>query len=115
MTRAAAKCAGDRLVHSYWTTYDIPAVIVRPFNCFGPRQHLEKAIPRFVSGCLLGEPLTVHGDGRAARDWMFVEDLCRGLARVIEQPPDRLAGETVNFGTGRHTSILDVAEAVRRA
>ena len=55
---AAAKCGADRLVYSYWATYDIPAVIVRPFNNYGPRQHLEKAVPRFITSCLLGEPLT---------------------------------------------------------
>ncbi len=43
---ASAKCAADRLVYSYWATYKIPAVIVRPFNNFGPGQHLEKVIPR---------------------------------------------------------------------
>jgi dTDP-glucose 4,6-dehydratase len=62
---ASAKAGADRLVYSYWATYDIPAVIVRPFNNFGPHQHLEKAIPRFVTSCILDEPLTVHGDGTA--------------------------------------------------
>ena len=60
---ASAKCGADRLVYSYWQTYKIPAVIVRPFNNYGPYQHLEKVVPRFITSCLLGEPLTVHGDG----------------------------------------------------
>ena len=54
---AAAKCGADRLVYSYWQTYRIPAVIVRPFNNYGPYQHLEKVVPRFITSCLLGEPL----------------------------------------------------------
>src|SRR5713226_1148625 len=57
---ASAKCGADRLVYSYWATYGIPAVIVRPFNNYGPHQHLEKVIPRFITGCLLKEPLRVH-------------------------------------------------------
>ena len=63
---AAAKAGADRLVYSYILTYKIPAVIVRPFNIFGPRQHLEKLIPRFITSCILQEPLTVHGSGNVA-------------------------------------------------
>ena len=76
---ASAKAGADRLVYSYWATYNLPAVIVRPFNQFGPRQHLEKVIPRFITSCLLDEPLRVHGDGSAARDFIYVEDTCRAL------------------------------------
>src|SRR5262249_2748795 len=76
---AAAKCGADRLVYSYWKTYQIPAVIVRPFNNFGPYQHLEKVVPRFITSCILGEPLTVHGDGSARRDFLFVQDHCKAL------------------------------------
>jgi dTDP-glucose 4,6-dehydratase len=110
---ASAKCGADRLVYSYWTTYRIPAIIVRPFNNFGPSQHLEKAVPRFVTSCLLGEPLTVHGDGSAARDWLFVRDHCEALDRIIHADRDRLIGEVINLGTGTHTSVLDIANLVR--
>ena len=76
---AAAKAGADRLVYSYWATYQLPATIVRPFNNFGPRQHLEKAVPRFVTSCLLDEPMRVHGDGSAARDWIYVQDTCEAI------------------------------------
>jgi len=112
---ASAKCGADRLVYSYWTTYRIPAVIVRPFNNYGPGQHLEKAVPRFVTSCLLEEPITVHGDGSAARDWLYVEDHCRALDRILHADPAAVAGEVFNIGTGRHISILEVAQAVREA
>src|SRR5215471_16640486 len=59
---ASAKCGADRLVYSYWATYHIPATIVRPFNNFGPYQHLEKVVPRFITSVLLNEELTVHGE-----------------------------------------------------
>ena len=61
---ASAKAGADRLVYSYVATYDIPAVIVRPFNNYGPRQHLEKLVPRFITSALMDRPLTVHGKGR---------------------------------------------------
>jgi len=112
---ASAKCGADRLVYSYWETYRLPAVIVRPFNTFGPGQHLEKAVPRFITSCLLGEPITIHGDGTAARDWMFVEDLCRALHRLLEVDLGSVVGQAINLGTGRHTSVMDVANSVRKA
>src|SRR5213594_404264 len=71
---AATKAGGDRLAYSYWVTYGLPIVIVRPFNNYGPRQHPEKVIPRFVTQALSDEPLTVHGDGHATRDWLYVDD-----------------------------------------
>ncbi len=110
---ASAKCGADRLVYSYWTTYRIPTVIVRPFNNYGARQHLEKAVPRFITSCLLGEPLTIHGDGSAARDWLYVRDHCEALDKIIHADRERVIGEVINLGTERHTSVLEIAELVR--
>jgi dTDP-glucose 4,6-dehydratase len=110
---AAAKCGADRLVYSYWQTYRIPAVIVRPFNNFGPYQHLEKVIPRFITSCILGEPLTVHGDGSAQRDFLFVQDHCEALDRLIHVERERVIGEIFNLGTGRHISVYEIAKAVK--
>jgi dTDP-glucose 4,6-dehydratase len=110
---AAAKCGADRLVYSYWQTYRLPAVIVRPFNNFGPYQHLEKVIPRFITSCILGEPLTVHGDGSAQRDFLFVQDHCEALDRLIHVERERVIGEIFNLGTGRHISVYEIAKAVK--
>lgn len=112
---ASAKCGADRLVYSYWATYNIPAVVVRPFNNYGPYQHLEKAVPRFVTSCLLGEPLTVHGDGSAARDWIFVEEHCEALDHLLHTDIDNIRGQVINIGTERHRSVLEVAKAVLEA
>lgn len=109
---AAAKVGADRLVYSYMQTYDIPAVIVRPFNNYGPRQHLEKAIPRFITSLLLNEKIRVHGKGGASRDWIFVEDTCNGLDTIIHAPIEKVKGETFNLGTGRTVTIEDVAKKV---
>ena len=111
---ASAKAGADRLVYSYFATYDIPAIIVRPFNNYGPRQHLEKVVPRFITSCLLGEPLRVHGDGSAMRDFTHVEDTCAALDRAIHGDLKRLRGEVVNIGTGESVSIAEVARKVVR-
>ncbi len=111
---ASAKCGADRLVYSYWSTYNIPAVIVRPFNNFGPRQHLEKVIPRFITSVILGEELTVHGNGMAARDFVFVDDVCRALDLIVHAPADRVVGEVINIATAEDRRILDVAKDVVR-
>jgi dTDP-glucose 4,6-dehydratase len=105
---AAAKCGADRLVYSYWMTYDLPVVILRPFNQFGPRQHLEKVVPRFITSCILGEPLRVHGDGSASRDYVYVEDTCEAIDKVIHSP---IIG-VLNVASGQHRSILSVAQDV---
>jgi len=112
---AAAKCGADRLVYSYWQTYQIPAVIVRPFNNYGPHQHLEKVVPRFITSCLLGEPMTVHGDGSARRDFMFVKDHCEALDKLLHAPRDKVIGEVFNLGTGEDVSVLEIAETVKAA
>lgn len=109
---AAAKCGADRLVYSYWNTYQLPAIIVRPFNNFGPYQHLEKLIPRFITSCLLDEPLTIHGDGLAARDFIHVSDTVACLDQLLHAPDQQVIGEVFNLGSGEHISTLDIARAI---
>src|SRR5262249_9812289 len=109
---ASAKCGADRLVYSYWATYRIPSVIVRPFNNFGPMQHLEKVVPRFITSVLLGEDLTVHGDGAAARDFLFVDDTCRAIDMILQAPAELVHGEIFNIASGEHRSIGNIARDV---
>jgi len=109
---ASAKAAADRLVYSYWVTYALPCVILRPFNTYGPHQHLEKVIPRFITSALMDEPLVIHGDGRHSRDWVYVEDLCEGIDRALHTDLALLRGEAINLGTGANTSILAIAELI---
>lgn len=111
---ASAKAGADRLVYSYWATYDIPAVIIRPFNTYGPYQHLEKAIPRFITSCILNEPLRVHGDGTASRDYAFVEDVCAAIDKVMHCGIEKVKGEVFNVASGTHRSILSIAKDVIR-
>jgi len=109
---AAAKTGADRLVYSYWQTYGIPAIIVRPFNTYGPRQHLEKVVPRFITSALLDEPLTIHGTGEAARDWLHVEDHCAVLDGILHHDLTELEGEVINIGTGLATDVRTIARMV---
>jgi dTDP-glucose 4,6-dehydratase len=111
---ASAKAGADRLVYSYFATYDVPAIVVRPFNQFGPRQHLEKVIPRFITSCMLDEPLRIHGDGTAARDFTYVEDTCRALDCVMHCDLERVRGEVINLGSGQSISLTDMAPLVAR-
>ena len=113
---AATKAGADRLAYSYWTTYDLPIVIVRPFNNYGPRQHPEKVVPRFITQALADEPLTIHGDGHASRDWLYVTDDAEAIEAVIEAPIDadrRRGGERRD--RRRHLGRRDRAARARRA
>lgn len=109
---AAAKAGADRLVYSYIKSYDIPGVILRPFNNYGPYQHLEKVIPRFITSAILGEPFTIHGDGSASRDWIYVDDTVEAIVRVIHSPLDKVRGELFNIGMGISMSVKDIAKKV---
>ena len=109
---AATKAGADRLAYSYFVTYGLPIVIVRPFNNYGPRQHSEKAIPRFVTQAFRGEPLTIHGDGHASRDWLYVDDDAEAIEAIIAAPLDAVAGEVLNVATGIDISIGEVADLV---
>ncbi len=112
---ASAKAGADRLVYSYWCTYDLPAVIIRPFNQFGPKQHIEKVIPRFITNALSGESLPVHGRGEAMRDFTFVRDTCQGLDKILHCDINQVAGEAINLGAQSHLSVLEIAHAVLEA
>jgi dTDP-glucose 4,6-dehydratase len=90
----------------------MPVVIIRPFNNYGPNQHLEKVVPRFITSALKGEPLTIHGDGRNTRDWLYVLDTCRALDKVMHVNVDEVKGQVINIGTGRDIDILTIAEMV---
>jgi dTDP-glucose 4,6-dehydratase len=109
---AATKAGADRLAYSYFVTYGLPIVIVRPFNNYGPRQHPEKVIPRFVTQALADEPLTIHGDGHASRDWLYVDDDAEAIEAIIESQLENVAGEVLNVATGIDISVAEIADLV---
>jgi len=111
---AAAKAGADRLVYAYWCTFDIPAVIIRPFNNYGPQQHVEKFIPRLITSALKNEPLTVHGDGSQERDWVHTYDVARALDKVLHhQDFSKIKNQVIHIGSGRAISILEIANQIR--
>jgi len=110
---AGAKAGADRLVYSYWAHANLPCMILRPFNNYGPRQHLEKMTPRFITSALRDQPLTIHGRGKAKRDWIFVEDHCRAIDQAMHVDDfDRIKNQVINIGSGKTTSVVEIAKMI---
>lgn len=92
---AASKAAAEHLALAYMRTYGVPVVITRGCNTYGPYQFPEKLIPLMIHMSLRGEPLPVYGDGMQEREWMHVDDHCRGILAALEEGA---AGEVYNLG-----------------
>lgn len=92
---SASKASADLLVQSYVRTYKFPALITRSSNNYGPYQFPEKFVPLMITNALHDTPLPVYGDGKQQRDWLHVEDNCRGILTVLEKGR---VGETYNIG-----------------
>ncbi|MCK4352403.1 dTDP-glucose 4,6-dehydratase [candidate division WOR-3 bacterium] len=107
---AAAKAGADRLVYSYWMTYKLPVVIIRPFNNYGPNQYPEKLIPYFITNAMKNKSLPVYGNGKNTRDWLWVEDCVKGVWATVEK--EGIEGEIINLGSGKDYSILDIAYSI---
>lgn len=105
---AASKAAADLLVRSFWQTYRFPVLLTRSSNNYGPYQFPEKFLPLMITNALEGQPLPVYGDGLNERDWIFVEDHCRALDRVLHSGRP---GETYNIGYGQPLTNLMLCAA----
>jgi dTDP-glucose 4,6-dehydratase len=92
---SASKASSDLLVRSYVRTFEFPALITRSSNNYGPYQFPEKFLPLMITNALDGKPLPIYGDGKQQRDWLHVEDNCRGVLAVLER--GRI-GEVYNIG-----------------
>jgi dTDP-glucose 4,6-dehydratase len=106
---AASKAGADLLVRAYGATFGLRAWITRATNNFGPNQYTEKVIPLFVTNALDGVPLPVYGDGLQTREWLFVEDHCDALERVLDAGE---AGATYNVGSGFELTNLELAHRI---
>lgn len=109
---SASKAGGELLAMSYWTTYGVPVVVSRASNNYGPFQYPEKLIPLFVTNAMDGLPLPLYGDGLNRRDWLYVDDHCRALVRILEQPRP---GRVYNIGAGEELANRDVASSILTA
>jgi dTDP-glucose 4,6-dehydratase len=108
---SASKAGADRLAYSYWATYNVPVVITRASNNYGPYQFPEKVIPLFVTNALDDIPLPLYGDGMNERDWLHVADHCRALDVVIDRGAP---GEVYNIGGGNHVRNADLTRRILR-
>lgn len=108
---SASKAASDHLVRAYHHTYGLPVLTTNCSNNYGPYQFPEKLIPLILLKALAGEPLPVYGDGLNVRDWLFVEDHCTAIARVLQ---DGRLGETYNIGGNNEMTNLDVVHTLCR-
>jgi dTDP-glucose 4,6-dehydratase len=106
---AASKAAADLLVRAYGQTYGLPALITRASNNYGPYQFPEKVVPLFVTHALEGRKLPVYGDGQHVREWLFVEDHCEALRRVLVAGQ---VGEIYHIGGGEECTNLDLARLI---
>ena len=106
---AASKAGADRLAYSYWATYDLPIIVTRASNNYGPYQFPEKVIPLFVTNAIDDIPVPLYGDGRNIRDWLHVTDHCRALDLLIERGVD---GEVYNVGGGNEVMNVDLTHRI---
>jgi dTDP-glucose 4,6-dehydratase len=106
---AATKAAADLLCFSYRRTYGLPILVTRSSNNYGPYQFPEKLIPLLIRNGLNGMDFPVYGDGMQIRDWLHVEDNCRGILAVLE---NGRVGSIYNIGAGEERTNLDVVQAI---
>lgn len=109
---AASKAGADRLAFSYWATHQVPVIITRCSNNYGPSQYPEKLIPLFVTNALDNIPLPVYGDGRNTRDWIYVQDHCAAIDLLLHSSGHD--GEVFNLGTGEELAVLQITETILR-
>ncbi|WP_086821530.1 dTDP-glucose 4,6-dehydratase [Allokutzneria sp. NRRL B-24872] len=108
---SASKASSDLLVRSYHRTHGMHTCVTRCSNNYGPYQFPEKVVPLFVTNLLEGLKVPLYGDGRNVRDWLHVDDHCRGIALVAERGR---AGEVYNLGGGTELSNRELTEELLR-
>lgn len=106
---SASKAGSDMLTRSYFVTYKLPVLITRASNNYGPYQFPEKLIPLMITSALSDQSLPVYGDGMQVRDWLYVDDHCRGILAVLKKGRD---GEIYNIGGNRSLPNLEVVRKV---
>jgi len=110
----SGKLAGEAYARAYYKTYEMPTVVVRPFNTYGPRSHYEgdagEMIPKSIIRALNGEQILIFGDGNQTRDFTYVEDMAEALVCAAES--DAMIGQTLNVGSNFEISMKDLAHKI---
>ncbi|HZM60303.1 MAG TPA: dTDP-glucose 4,6-dehydratase [Vicinamibacterales bacterium] len=109
---AASKAGADRLAYSYWATYQVPVIVTRASNNYGPYQFPEKVIPLFATNAIDDIPVPLYGDGRNVRDWLHVDDHCRAIDLLIDQG---ITGDVYNIGGGNEVMNVDLTHRILEA
>jgi len=108
---SASKAGSDHMVRAYFHTYGLPVTTTNCSNNYGPFQHSEKFIPTIIQSCLKHELIPVYGDGSNIRDWLYVEDHCQAIDRVVREGE---LGETYNVGGDNEWSNIDIVKTICR-
>ncbi len=106
---SASKAGGDLLALGYWATYQLPVMVTRGSNTYGPNQYPEKLVPLFVTNAIDSQPLPLYGDGRQRRDWLAAQDHCSAIERVFLHGEP---GQIYNVGGGNERENITVAEQI---
>lgn len=106
---SASKAASDFLVRSYFHTYGMPVLTTNCSNNYGPHQHDEKLIPTIIRTALEKQPIPIYGNGKNVRDWLYVEDHCKGIKLVLENGE---FGETYNIGGRNERENIYIAKKI---
>ena len=104
---AASKASSDHLVYSYIRTFKIPAIITNCSNNYGPRQHPEKLIPKLIYNILNNKKLPIYGKGTNSREWIFVDDHCEALIKILEKGK---AGNFYNIGSNLNLNNIKICK-----
>ena len=106
---SASKAGADRLAYSYWATYQVPVVVTRASNNYGPNQFPEKVIPLFITNAIDDRGLPLYGDGMNVRDWLYVEDHCRAIDLILDRGT---SGEVYNIGGGNEVHNIELTRRI---
>ena len=104
---AASKASSDHIVFSYIKTFGIKAVITNCSNNYGPKQHPEKLIPKMIYNIINNKPLTIYGDGKNSREWIYVKDHCEALIKIFRYGK---IGETYNIGSNKNLNNVEICK-----
>ncbi|MCB9757524.1 MAG: dTDP-glucose 4,6-dehydratase [Candidatus Omnitrophica bacterium] len=106
---AASKLGGERIAYSFFKTYDLPVVITRAANNYGPSAYPEKVIPLFITNLVDSLPVPVYGQGRQMRDWLYVDDHCSAIDLLVSKGEN---GEVYNVGAGEECTNIDLTKRI---
>ncbi len=106
---SASKLGGERLAYSFFETYGLPVVITRASNTYGPRAYPEKIIPLFITNLMDGKKVPVFGEGKQIRDWLYVEDHCRGIDLLLRKG---VHGQVYNIGGGQECNNISLTRRI---